>query len=320
MGSGLQNKEITIGISSCLLGQAVRYDGRHQFDPYINGTLKELFDFVPVCPEVAIGLPVPRPPIHLVRRDDKVSVLGVEDKSTDVTEALHAYGKRMGDELEIISGYIFKSSSPSCGMEQVRVYDEAGSPVGTAAGAFAYSLMKKLPLLPVEEEVRLGDTRLRENFIMRVFVYHRWKQMLATGLCIESLQEFHADHQYLMMAHSPSTYERMGQMLTDINADEVKVVSCLYMEELMMALKRPATRGQHVEVLQQLLAHFSGRLGSDDKAEMVVVIKQYGEGVVPLIVPITLLKHHLRRHPDASIERQVYLSPHPGELMLSNQA
>jgi uncharacterized protein YbgA (DUF1722 family) len=245
-------------------------------------------------------------------------VVGVKDPTVDVTDQLHAYGKEMGERLEQISGYILKSRSPSCGMERVKVYDEQGRSSGKAAGAFAHSLMKKLPLLPVEEEVRLGDARLRENFIMRVFVYHRWQRMVESGLSVAKLQSFHAEHKYLVMAHNQAAYKRMGKMLAEADADNVKVVSCLYMEELMTALKRPASRQHHVNVLHHLLGYLKKQLDSEDKAEMLEVIENYRDGIVPLIVPITLLKHHFRRHSNEYIERQVYLTPHPHELMLRN--
>ena len=318
MNLGAQDKPIKLGISSCLLGQPVRYDGSRKYDPYINGTLNHYFEFVPVCPEVAIGLPVPRPPIHLVQQGQQIRVLGVADHSTDVTEALHAYGKKMGNELAQISGYIFKSASPSCGVAQVDVSDEEGHTIDQAAGAFAHSLMKQLPLLPVEDEGNLGDELLRDNFIMRVFVYHRWQQMVAGGLTVTRLQGFHANHKYLLMAHSQSAYKVMGRMLAECDAENVKVVSCLYMEELMTTLKQPASCEQHVNVLQHLMGYLKTQLDSDDKAELLEVIEQYRQRLVPLIVPITLLKHHFRRHPNEYIEQQVYLTPQPQELLLRN--
>lgn len=310
--------KIKLAISSCLLGQRVRYDGGYKRDAYINGTLVEYFDFVAVCPEVAIGLPVPRPPIHLVQQGKQIRVLGVEDNATDVTDALHRYGKKMGDELEQISGYIFKSGSPSCGVSRVEVSDDKGQIVDEAAGAFAHSLMKRLPLLPVEDERRLGDAVLRDNFIMRIFVYQRWQQMLAAGLTVAGLQEFHLDHKYLLMAHNPDAYKLMGVMFEGCNAENVKVVSCLYMEELMTTLKHPASCEQHVAVLQHLMGYLKSELDRDDKTELDEVIEQYREGLLPLLVPLTLLKHHFRRHPNETIERQVYLSPHPQELVLRN--
>ncbi len=311
-------KKIKLAISSCLLGQAVRYDGGHKRDPYINGTLCKHFEFVPVCPEMAIGLGVPRPPIRLQQQGERIRVVGEQDTSIDVTEKLYAYGQEMGEQLEQISGYIVKSRSPSCGLERVPVYDAQGHDSGLADGGFVHSLKKKLPLLPMEEEERLGDGLFRDNFIMRVFVYQRWQQMLKSGLTVARLQGLHADHKYLLMAHNQDAYKRMGKMLAEVDAENVKVVSCLYMEELMMALKRPATRQHHVNVLQHLLGYLKKHLDSGDKAEMMEVIEQYRDGLVPLIVPITLLKHHFRRHPDEYIERQVYLTPHPHELMLRN--
>lgn len=310
--------KIKLAISSCLLGQRVRYDGGHKRDAYINATLAEYFDFISVCPEVAIGLATPRPPICLVQVGDEIRVQGREDRSVDVTEALHRYGKSMVQPLESISGYTLKRGSPSCGPEQVEVVDQQGQSCGKAAGAFAHSLQKKFPLLPMIDEEQLGEAVLRDNFIMRVFVYHRWQQMLADDLSVERLQAFHADHKYLLMVHNQEAYKRMGKMVADSDADSVKVVSCLYMEEMMSALKHPASRGQHANVLMHLLGYLKNQLDSEDKEEMVALIEQYREGEVPLLVPMTLLKHHFRRHPHDHIERQVYLTPHPHELMLRN--
>ncbi len=310
--------KIKLAISSCLLGQRVRYDGGHKRDAYINGTLSESFDFVAVCPEVAIGLTTPRPPICLVQVGDAIRVQGRQDHTIDVTEALHRYGKSMAQPLESISGYILKKGSPSCGLQQVEVVDQQGRVCGKAAGAFAHSLQKKFPLLPMIDEEQLGEAALRDNFIMRVYVYRRWQQMLTDGLSVERLQAFHADHKYLVMVHNQEAYKRMGKMVAESDGDSVKVVSCLYMEEMMSALKRPASRGQHANVLLHLLGYLKKQLDSEDKEEMVALIEQYREGELPLLVPMTLLKHHFRRHPRDYIERQVYLTPHPHELMLRN--
>ncbi len=312
------NDRITLGISSCLLGDAVRFDGGHKLDNYITGTLGEYFDFIPVCPEVAIGLPVPRPPIRLVRQADGIHVVGVKDPSVDVTDKLHDYGRSMSRQLGGISGFIFKRASPSCGMERVKVYVPDGRAIDKASGAFAEELMKAQPLLPVEEEGRLGDPGLRENFIMRVFVYHRWQQLLKSRLSVKKLIDFHSDHKYLVLAHNQAAYKRMGQLLANAGKENLSALAKSYIEELMGALRRPATRKQHTNVLQHLLGYLKKQLDNADKAEMMEVIEQYRQGFVPLIVPITLLKHHFRRHPHEYIERQVYLTPHPSELMLHN--
>ncbi len=311
-------EKITIGISSCLLGEEVRFDGGHKLDNYITGTLAEYFDFIPVCPEVAIGLPIPRPPIRLVRQDDGIHVIGVKNPSVDVTDQLHTYGRKMGRELSGISGFILKRASPSCGMERVKVYAPDGRSIDKASGVFAEELMKAQPLLPVEEEGRLGDPGLRENFIMRVFVYHRWQQLIYSRLSVKRLIDFHTDHKYLVLAHNQAAYKRLGQLLANVGKEDLRDVAQAYIEELMGALRRPASRKQHANVLQHLLGYLKNQLDSEDKVEMLEVIDHYRKGIVPLIVPITLLKHHFRRHPHEYIERQVYLSPHPYELMLHN--
>lgn len=311
-------EKISVGISSCLLGQEVRFDGGHKLDTYITGTLADYFDFIPICPEVAIGLPIPRPPIRLVRQEDGIHVVGVKDPSVDVTEKLHAYGQKMARQLSGISGFILKRASPSCGMERVKVYAPDGRSIGKASGAFAEELMKAQPLLPVEEEGRLGDPGLRENFIMRVFVFHRWQQLLKSRPSVKKLLEFHSDNKYLVLAHNQAAYKRMGQLLANAGKENLNALTKTYIEELMGALHRPATRKQHANVLQHLLGYLKNQLDSEDKSEMVEVIEQYRKGIVPLIVPITLLKHHFRRHPNEYIERQIYLTPHPYELMLRN--
>lgn len=316
--TGVEVEKIPLGISACLLGEEVRFDAGHKRDSYIVGTLGNYFAFHSVCPEVAIGLPIPRPPIRLVQQDDGVHVMGVKDPALDVTERLHDYGREIARTMDDISGFIFKRSSPSCGMERVKVYSPTGELAGKSSGAFAEEMLKGQPLLPMEEEGRLGDPGLRENFIMRVFVFHRWRKLLASGVTAKQLLDFHSDHKYLIMAHNQSAYRQLGRMLADVGKQELVSLTDEYGRVLMDALAKPAPRGQHVNVLQHLLGYLSQQLDREDKAEMLEVIEDYREGIVPLIVPITLLKHHFRRHPHEYIERQVYLSPHPQELMLRN--
>ena len=233
-------QKIKLGISSCLLGQPVRYDGGDKYDANIHDTLGKDFELVPVCPEMAIGLGVPRPPIQLVQVGKVIRVLGVEEPGVDVTEALHAYGKAIADELASLCGYIFKARSPSCGLGDAEIHDESGAVSGRVSGAFAYSMLNKLPLLPAENEERLLDAKRRENFLVRIHIYHRWQQMLEQGLTVSILGQFHARHEALLAHYSKAAWQRMGRMLVGIDEDSVKVVSCLYMEELMNALKRPA--------------------------------------------------------------------------------
>lgn len=311
-------EKIRIGISSCLVGQEVRYDGGHKRDAYINGTLSQYFEFVPVCPEVAIGLGVPRPPIRLVQVEQAVRVLGVDDPSCDVTTPLTDYGREMAAGLADISGYLFKRASPSCGMERVKVYSPDGVLLGKGRGAYARAFMESRPCLPCEEEGRLGDAVLRENFIERVFVYQRWQSLCARGLTPGGLVDFHTRHKYAVMAHSQAAYRNLGRLVAGAGNGDLDALAQEYISELMSALRRPATRKRHVNVLQHLFGYVSDALDRDDRAEMVELLEQYRTGLVPLIVPITLLKHHFRRHPQPYIEQQVYLSPHPAELMLRN--
>ncbi len=312
------DKKIPIAISACLLGQEVRFDGGHKNDAYINGTLSEYFSFLPLCPEVGIGLSIPRPPIRLVQHAQGIRLVGVKDPSIDVTEAMQAYSARVVEELTEVRGVILKKGSPSCGMERVKLYAPDGRSIDKTSGLFAAALRERHPLLPIEEEGRLGDPGLRENFITRVFVYHAWRELNRQGLSAGRLIDFHSDHKYLIMAHNQAAYRSMGKMLANAGKEDIAALALEYEQALMHALAKPAKRQQHVNVLQHLLGYLRQQLDSEDKAEMLEIIEQYRQGIVPLIVPITLLKHHFRRHPHDYIDRQVYLSPHPHELMLRN--
>jgi len=309
---------IRVGISSCLLGAEVRFDGGHKRDAYVNGTLTKYFEFVPVCPEVAIGLGTPREPIRLVRVEDEVRVRGVRSLDLDATQPLREYGREMAGRLRDISGYILKRGSPSCGMERVKIYSEKGMPSKTGSGAYTGAFMAEQPLLPCEEEGRLGDPVLRENFIVRVFVYHRWQRLVTEGLTPARLVDFHTGHKFLLLAHNQSAYRRMGRLVAEAGKQSIGELGERYAAELMSALARRVGRKQHVNVLQHLLGFVSDHLDASDRAEMVEIINQYHQGLVPLIVPITLLNHHFRRHPSEYVARQYYLHPHPHELMLRN--
>ena len=313
-----QYEKISIGISACLLGQEVRFDGGHKRDAYINGTLSEYFDFIPVCPEVAIGLGTPRKPIRLVGDPQRPRVVGIKNPDMDVTDPLEQYGRKMGRELSRISGYILKRGSPSCGMERVKVYGSKGMPNGQTAGAYARALMSMQPLLPIEEEGRLGDTVLRENFIQRVFVYRRWQALTGGGLTPGALVDFHTRHKLIVMAHSQAAYKRLGQLVARAGKGSINETAEAYIAELMPALKRRATRKRHANVLMHLTGYLKRALDGADKTELLETIEAYRVGQVPLVVPITLLNHHFRRNPQPYVEGQYYMQPHPKELMLRN--
>ncbi len=296
----------------------MRFDGGHKHNGYLTKTLARYFEMIPFCPEVAIGLGVPRPPIRLMKKGGEVRVVGVDDPALDVTEDLVAYGHMVADRLHDVSGYIFKRGSPSCGMERVKIYSDKGVPVDSGAGFFAHTIMQALPLLPVEEEGRLMDPVLRENFIERVFVYHRWQSLCQSELTPANLVDFHTKHKFSILAHDKRTYRELGQIVAAAGSADLRQLVERYAALLMTAMKKRATRKLHSNVLTHIMGFLKDKIAGGDKAELLDVIEKYRVGQIPLIVPITLLKHHLRRYPDPYIERQYYLNPRPEELMLRN--
>lgn len=309
-------KKIPIGISSCLLGEPVRFDGSHKRDAYIVGTLSEYFEFHPFCPEVAIGLRIPRPTIRLVIIDNAIRCVGVKDPELDVTDCLRDVAEQQKECHAGLCGYILKRDSPSCGMERVKVY--AGEqPNRIGFGIYAQVMMRNNPLLPIEEEGRLGDPGLRENFIQRVYVLYRWQQLMAEGLSARSLMHFHARHKLIIMSHAD--YRDLGQLLADLSKANLTQVAERYILQLMNMLKTVVSRSNHVNVLQHIQGYLKKELSADDKAELREIIERYRGGEIPLIVPLTLLKHHFRKSPDPYIEESYYMSPYPQELQLINQ-
>ena len=308
---------IPVGISACLLGQPVRFDGGHKRYPYAVDVLARYFSYVPICPEVAVGLSIPRPTIRLVGDPQRPRAVGVRDPSLDVTERLEGFAARQVPLLAGLSGYILKKDSPSCGMERVRVYGEdQGMASRSGSGIFARELLRTLPNLPVEEEGRLNDPVLRENFVTRVFVYHRWQGLLAEGVSPSRLIAFHSSHKYLVMAHSQAAYQRMGRLLSNLARPELPAIIRDYETELMTSLKRRVTPQRHANVLQHIMGYLKDRIDGDDRRELVESIESYRRGEVHLIVPITLLRHYFRRNPDPYIAGQIYLRPHPEQLGL----
>jgi uncharacterized protein YbgA (DUF1722 family)/uncharacterized protein YbbK (DUF523 family) len=310
---------IRVGISSCLLGNEVRFDGGHKRDRYLTDTLGQFFQWVPVCPEVEMGLGTPRETLRLVG-DAAAPRLVFGKTGGDQTEGMQVWSKDRLEQLAAIDlcGYILKSDSPSCGMERVRVYGGSGMPSKTGVGIFARALMDRFPLLPVEEEGRLHDLPLRENFVERVFCYRRWRDVVAAGLRRGKLVAFHAAHKLLLMAHSPKHYTELGRLVANAKAFGPRELEARYGELFMTALGVKATAKKHVNVMQHILGYLKRDLDAKDKNELLALIADYHQNLVPLVVPLTLLKHHLARIPVPYIEDQVYLHPHPKELMLRN--
>lgn len=307
-----------IGISSCLLGQKVRYDGTAKLDRWLVDQFGKYVDYRPVCPEMAIGLGTPRPPIRLVGTPEQTRVVGVEDPSVDVTEALEDFALNTAGQLADVSGYVFMSKSPSCGMERVKLYGDKGMAQKKGVGAFARVLMQSLPNLPCEEEGRLHDAVLRENFVNRVFAYRRWQTLRASPLTPKALIDFHARHKYMVMAHSQAAYQRLGRLLSHLKGVDLNKVADAYESEFMIALKRRVGRKRHVNALQHIQGYLKNRIDGEDKKELADSIEAYRREEVPLVVPMKLLRHYFRRNPDNYVDQQWYLDPYPESLGLRN--
>ena len=312
----MTQKKIPIGISSCLLGEHVRFDSGHKKDAYIVGTLARYFEFHPFCPEVGIGLGVPRPAMRLIQQTDGVHCVVIKDHSQDLTERLTQFAQQQRPKHAELCGYIVKKDSPSCGMERVKIFS-GDMPHRIGTGIYTQTLMQNYPLLPVEEEGRLGDALLRENFIQRVYSYYRWRCLINEGITVQKLTRFHARHKLIIMSHGD--YQPLGRLLASATKENLFDIAEQYITELMKLLKTIATRNQHVNVLQHIQGYLKKELTADNKAELCEVIECYRRGEVPLIVPITLLKHHFRQSPDAYIEESYYMSPYPQQLQLLNQ-
>ena len=310
-------KPIKIGISSCLMGEKVRFDSGHKKNAYIMGVLSDYFDFTAFCPEVEIGLGIPREPIRLVHMQGEVRCRGSKNESLDVTDELYAIAEKQRQWHEGLCGYILKKDSPSCGMARVKVYNN-DMPKREGVGLYAQTLMTNFPFLPVEEEGRLEDAQLRENFIQRVYVYSRWKEIEGQGLSLTNLQAFHAQHKYIFMSHHQTKAKELGALLVGTHQTDLRQLADQYLELMTAILKIIATKKNHVNTLQHIQGYLKKQLHADDKAELVSLIDDYRQGLLPLIVPITLLRHHFRKHPNAYITESYYMKPHPGELMLLN--
>ncbi len=309
---------IQIGVSSCLLGQEVRHDGSHKRSQYISKVLAEYFDFVPFCPEMAVGLGVPRPTIRLVNDSGIHRLVETKDPEAEYTDDMHRVSSQYCETLGEICGYILKSKSPSCGMERVNLYNDKGHAEKKGVGLFAQNLLEKYPNLPVEEEGRLNDPHLRENFIERVFAYHRWQQLKKEGLNVSSLMEFHKKHKFSLLAHNEKIYRQLGPLVASATRENIEFVASDYIALFMQGMKTHATRKKHMNVLQHTMGFLKNDLSAEDKQELLELLDKYKGGQVPLVVPVTLFRHHLRKNPSNYIEEQHYMSPYPEELMLRN--
>ena len=312
-------KPLRLGVSSCLLGSEVRFDGGHKRDRFLTDRVADFVEWVPVCPEVEAGMAVPRPALRLVREGDDLRMLEIAS-GRDHTQRMQSYAARRVRALRDLElcGYVLKKDSPSCGMTCVKIYREKGMPKRDGSGLYATALMEAYPNLPVEDEGRLNDSKLRENFIERVFAYERLRKLFRGRWTHGQVVAFHTAHKLQLMAHSPVVYRQLGRLVASPKKLPRASFSQEYQSEFMQALKQVATPGRNTNVLQHAAGHFKESLDSTSRVELADLIHDYRKGLVPLVVPLTLVGHHVRVHGIDYLKGQTFLEPHPKELMLRN--
>ena len=315
----MRHEHVRLGISACLLGERVRFDGGHKRDPFLVDTLGRFVEWVPVCPEVESGMEAPRESMRLVQTAGQIRLL-TNRSGEDRTDTMRCFARRRVDELggDELSGFVLKKDSPTCGLERVKVYGTAGIPVKSGRGLFAEALATRFPLLPVEEEGRLNDPRLRENFIERVFAYRRLAHLFGTRWSMGHVVRFHTVHKLTLMAHQPQAYQRLGRVVASGKSMDRREFQDAYSSAFMAALGVIATPRRQANVLQHMLGYFKDSLDRESRAELLALIEDHACGRVPLVVPLTLFRHHIRRYGVPYLAGQTYLQPHPVELMLRN--
>jgi uncharacterized protein YbgA (DUF1722 family)/uncharacterized protein YbbK (DUF523 family) len=308
-----------LGISACLLGQEIRFDGGHKRDAFLCDILSPFVEWIPVCPEMEIGMGVPREAVRLVGLPSDPKMIA-ERSGRDWTLAMKRFASIRTDELARLelSGYVFKKSSPSCGVERVRIDQAINMPARRGRGLFAAAIMERLPLLPVEEEGRLNDPALRENFIERVFAYHRWQEALAAAKSARALVEFHTRHKFLLLAHSERHYRRLGRLVAGVKKHSLRATYEDYGRAFIETLAVRASAKKHANVLDHLMGYFTDRLSIAERRELVELIRDFRARLVPLVAPITLIHHYVKKYEVVYLADQVYLAPTPKELMLRN--
>ncbi|WP_286220663.1 YbgA family protein [Marinobacter apostichopi] len=311
--------QIPVGISTCLLGKEVRHDGGHKHSRYCTQVLSKHFEFRSICPELEAGLGVPRPAIHLREYPEGMRIIETKGQA-DHTAAMEGFIDDVIPTLSNLRGYILMAKSPSCGMERIKVHNENGQVTRRdGRGMFADALLKAYPLMPVEEEGRLNDNMIRENFIERVFAYDDWMQNVAgEQLSAKALINFHTRHKFQLLAHSEKIYRQLGPMLGDLKSEPLESIADRYIHLFMEAMSKKVSRGSHINAMQHLLGYLKDAMGEEDRKVMLEQMDAYHRGEVPLVVPMTLLRMAQRREPVDYLSAQQYLTPYPDELGLRN--
>ena len=312
-------EKIKVGISSCLLGNKVRWNGGHKRDRYLVETLGQFVEWVPVCPEAETGLGIPRETLRLVGNADQPRLVTTKT-GIDHTAAMQTWARRRlkALEKENLCGFVFKCDSPSSGMVRVKVYNDKGQPEKKGVGIFARAFMDHFPLIPVEDDGRLHNPAIRENFIEQVFTLKRWRETRTRRSCVGNVVDFHSRNKLLLMAHSPKHLKAMGQLVAAGKGQTCGSLYQAYETHLLEALRLKATVSKNVNVLQHMLGYFKTDLTADEKQELLDVIDHYHRQLIPLVVPLTLFRHFVRKYAQPYLQQQTYLNPHPLELQLHN--
>lgn len=315
----VQTALIPVGISACLLGQEVRYNGGHKHSEFCTQVLGRYFSFAAFCPEVAIGLGVPRETIRLIGNLEHARALGTATRELDVTAPLTDYADSVSPEVGNLRGYIFMKDSPSCGLFSAKIYSDKGAPLGKQAGLFAGRLRILFPLMPMEESGRLNDPALRENFVARVYVYDRWVRQMENGTTAHKLVEFHSQHKYFVMSFSQKLYRELGALVARAGASDLLALSQDYITRLMLGTQKPPTHKGHVNVLYHMVGYLREWVPGGIRQDLARSIEEYRLRQVPLAVPMKLMQHYLDNYASDYIRQQTYLNPYPYELGLRNQ-
>lgn len=315
----MKNK-IKIGVSSCLIGEKVRWDGDHKQDRYVSEVLGKYFEYVSICPEVEVGMGTPRETVALYGTLEKHRMMGKKSK-TDWTQKMNRYSRTRTNQLtrEDLCGYIFKSKSPSCGIARVPVYSDSDkSKARHGPGIFADAFIKSFPLLPVEDEDRLSDSKIRENFIVKVFGFHRLQNLLKSRFSLGKLVDFHTRHKFLLLAHSRKNYDELGKLVAKGKTLKSDVLKSEYSTLFMETLALYSTPKKNTDVLLHMMGFLKKVLSKKEKEDILATIDDYRKELLPLIVPVTLIRHQIKQHHIEYLQDQIYLTPHPKELMLRN--
>ncbi|MCX2792565.1 YbgA family protein [Vibrio sp. Sgm 5] len=308
---------IKVGISSCVLGERVRFDSGHKISNFVTKELDGYFSFVPVCPEVGVGMSVPRPTIRLVSNEERIALVETKNPDNDHTDNMLTYSENKVNELqsEQLCGYIVCAKSPTCGMERVKVYSKNNA-AKEGIGLYTRTLMEKMPWLPVEEDGRLNDPVLKENFITRIYCLNDFYESMGGEPTRGKIIAFHSRYKLTLMAHHPESYRSLGRLVADVASYEIDDFFNEYRLGLMKALQNRASRKNNTNVLMHLQGYFKRSLTGKEREELATVISDYRIGLLPLLAPLTLIKHYLNTYPDEYLQQQKYLEPYPQEMRL----